>query len=357
MFVVMSLFDKYQRLLNITGALVMLLVMSSGHTAPNPPDSHKLALASVHAAVATLDSGRTIFTKDAERPVPVASITKLMTAMVVLDSGASLDEWLTIEKREKQPPINSYSRLRPGAKLQRRNMLRIMLMSSENLAAYILAHSYKGGYDAFIEAMNAKSKALGMQHTQWVNPSGLSAHNRASAEDLVKMVSAAAGYKIIREFTQTDFYSAVFRNPRHSLPYGNTNPLVHRADWDIRLSKTGYLNVAGQCLAVVVGSEGQEYVMVFLNAFGRRSPLGDVGRVTQWLETGTGGKVARVARYYAQRKTRQFNQIDKLSKDAIILAAAKRPLAPKTHETHKTQPLQHLIRLSAPLREVYLPLH
>lgn len=285
-------------------------------------DTNKLKLASVHAAVAELESGRTLFTKDAHRSVPVASISKLMTAMVVLDSGANMDEWLRVKKRVIQPPVKSHSRIRRGSELQRRNLLRIMLMSSENLAAYTLAANYKGGFPAFIKAMNAKAKTLGMTHTHWVNPSGLSKHNQASAADVVKMVTAAAGYKTIRAFTQTGYYTAVFRHPRYALNYGNTDPLVHRAKWDIRLTKTGYLNVAGQCLAVVANIDGKDIVMVMLDSFGRHSPLGDVSRITRWLRTGSGGKVARAARTYEQRKTQQYMLADKAAKTYVSLAAA-----------------------------------
>lgn len=287
-------------------------------------DASALKLASVHAAIVSLDSGKLLYEKDVERPVPVASITKLMTAMVVLDADPDMDEWLRIVEREHPPPIEAYSRLERGTVLQRKDLLRIMLMSSENLAAYVLAHHYPGGYKRFVDAMNKKSQAIGMHHTLWVNPSGLSAQNRATAADLVTMVRAAYDYETIREYTQTDYYTVVLFEPRRVLHFGNSNSLLHHDDWDIRLSKTGYLDAAGQCLAMVVALDGEKIIMVFLNAFGRLSPPGDMRRVAHWLRTNEGSTVARQARRYEQRKTRQFARADLIaaSENTFVSMAA-----------------------------------
>jgi len=332
---------------------VSAYAQTSNPVGADPLDPKKLKLASVHAAVADLQSGDLLFIKDAQRQVPVASISKLLTAIVVLDSEAPMEEWLTISERKQQPPIESFTRLKLGSQLQRKDLLRIMLMSSENLAAYELAQNYAGGYSAFITAMNAKAKALDMLQSQWVNPSGLSEQNRASAADIVKLITAAAGYAKIREYTQTTFYSARFRKPSYSLPYGNTNPLVHRSDWDIRLSKTGYLDAAGQCLALVVNVEGREIVMAFLDSLGRRSPLGDTGRTTRWLKTGSGGSVARAARRYEHRKTRSYQVADNLAGTYISLDAPDRELQ---KQNRQSQPLRWLIPLTAPPRRAFLSL-
>jgi D-alanyl-D-alanine endopeptidase (penicillin-binding protein 7) len=260
-----------------------------------------IRLASVHAVVGSLDSEEILFAKRQDTAVPIASITKLMTAMVVLDEGQSLDEWLPIVKRKKSHGKNAYSRLRIGSEAKRELMLRLTLMSSENLAAYSLAHHYPGGVEAFVKAMNAKAAELGMDDSQFDDPSGLSTGNRSTAADLLKMVRAAYGYETIREHSTTYQYTATFRKPKHSMPYGNTNPLTASSRWDVWLSKTGYLNEAGRCLVMVTEIEEQPIVMVLLNSFGTRTPLGDAGRVRRWLQTGSSGEVAAAAMEYERR--------------------------------------------------------
>jgi len=260
-----------------------------------------IMLASVHAVVGSLDSEEVLFAKRQDTPVPIASITKLMTAMVVLDEGQPLDEWLPIVKRKKTHGKNAYSRLRIGSEARRDLLLRLTLMSSENLAAYSLAHHYPGGVEAFVRAMNAKAAKLGMGDSRFDDPSGLSTGNRSTAADLLKMVRAAHGYERIREHSTTYQYTASFRKPRHSMAYGNTNPLTASSRWEVDLSKTGYLNEAGRCLVMVTEIEEQPIVMVLLNSFGTRTPLGDAGRVRRWLQTGSSGEVAAAAMEYERR--------------------------------------------------------
>lgn len=267
------------------------------------PDPAKLELASVHAAVADLDSGDTLYRKNADRVVPIASITKVMTAMVVLDSGAELDEWLTIVEREQAAPNNAYTRLRRGSQARRRDLLKIALMASENHAAYVLARHHPGGLAAFVDAMNARAQALGMERTRFVDPSGLSNANRATANDLLRLVSAASDYPLIREFTDSSRHTVRFRHPRYRLRYGNTNILVYRNHWDIGLSKTGYLDEAGRCLVLVTRINERPVAMVLLDSFGRRTPVGDAGRIRRWFETGESGSIAAAARRYEERKT------------------------------------------------------
>ena len=269
------------------------------------PDPAKLELASVNAAVADLETGDVVYRKNADRVVPIASITKVMTAIVVLDSGADLDEWLTVVERERAAPNNAYTRLRRGSQARRRDLLKVALMASENHAAYVLARHHPGGLTAFVDAMNARAEALGMEHTRFVDPSGLSSANRSTADDLLRLIRAASDYPLIREFTDSPRHTVRFRYPRYRLRYGNTNVLVYRRHWDIGLSKTGYLNEAGRCLVLVTEIEQRPVAMVLLDSFGRRTPVGDAGRIRRWLETGEGGSIAAAARRYEQRKSSQ----------------------------------------------------
>jgi serine-type D-Ala-D-Ala endopeptidase (penicillin-binding protein 7) len=267
-----------------------------------------LQLASVNAMVTDLASGQPLYRKYAEVAVPIASVTKLMTAMVVLDSGMPLEQWLTIVGWGRKQEKNAYSRLRVGSEAQRGELLRIALMSSENLATHVLASHHPGGVSAFVEDMNAKARALGMNDTRFVDPAGLSPDNRSTASDLAAMVRAAHGYAAIREYSTGYQHVVQFRNPRYTLPYGNTNPLVASSRWNVDLTKTGYLTEAGRCLVLVTEIDQRPVAMVLLNSFGTRSPLGDAGRVRRWLTTGESGQVAGAARLYEQERTAEFRQ-------------------------------------------------
>ena len=267
-------------------------------------DPQGLELASVHAAIGPL-TGRqedVWYSKRADHAVPVASLTKLMTAMVVLEAEQPLDEWLTIVERTEEVEKNAYSRMRIGSELTRGTLLRLTLMSSENLASHVLASHYPGGRTAFIEAMNAKAESLGMTATRFVDPSGLSTQNRSTATDMLTMVRAAFQHDHLRYFSTTAHHTARFRSPVYTLGYGNTNSLVSHGQWDVQLSKTGYLKEAGRCLAMVADIDGQPVAMVFLNSRGTRTPLGDAGRTRRWLATGEGGPVAPAAREYEQEQ-------------------------------------------------------
>ena len=280
-------------------------VAEDGPAAAEMPDPANLELASVHAAVADLESGEVLYRKNADRVVPIASITKLMTAIVVLDSGADLDQWLTIVEREEAAPNNAYTRMRRGSQARRGDLLQVALMASENHAAYVLARHHPGGLSAFVAAMNSTADALGMEDTHFVDPSGLSSRNRSTADDLMRLVRAASDYPLIHEYTDSPRHTIRFRYPRYRLRYGNTNVLVYRRHWDIGLSKTGYLDEAGRCLVLVTRIEERPVAMVLLDSFGRRTPIGDVGRVRRWFETGESGSIATAARRYEQRKSEQ----------------------------------------------------
>ena len=271
-------------------------------------DRANVHLGSISAAVVEMASGEVIYLKNARSVRPVASITKLMTAMVVLDAGLPLDEVLTITREDRDTLKNTYSRVRFGSKLSRHDLLLIALMSSENRAAAALGRNYPGGTEGFVDAMNAKAEELGMTGTRFVDATGLSPGNVSTASDLVKMVRAAAGYRLISEFTTKPSYTAHFRSPRYSLPYVNTNVLVRRGEWDIALSKTGYIREAGRCLVMLTELDGREVAMVMLDSFGKWTPVGDAGRIKRWIHTGESGDIAAAARRYERRKTSQLEQ-------------------------------------------------
>jgi len=289
--------------------LCLPLAVSAQQKGASVAGAQNLNLASVNAAVAMVGSNELVFGRNADRPVPIASITKVMTALVVLESGAPLNEWLVFEKRHTAAAANAYTRIRIGSTMRRADVLRIALMSSENFAAYTLARSHPGGFDAFVDAMNAKAKALGMMNTHFVDPTGLSAENLSTAGDLVKLVNAAAKHPEIREYSTTSYFRGNFRNPRYSLSFGNTNALVHRESWGVELSKTGYLSEAGRCLVMISEMNGKQVVTVLLDSLGTRSPMGDAGRIKRWLDTGASGQVAKAARQYAQEKNAAYNAV------------------------------------------------
>lgn len=266
----------------------------------------ELQLASVNAAVAYADEEELVYGKNADRPVPIASITKLMTALVVMESGEPLTEWLTFQKRHIPAPANAYTRIRVGSELRRADVLRIALMSSENFAAYTLARHHPGGYDAFVEAMNATARELGMVNTTFVDATGLSVNNRSTAADLVRLVKAASKYPEIQEYSTTRYFTGQFRQPRYRLAFGNTNVLVHRESWGVGISKTGYLADAGRCLVMLSSMDGRPVVTVLLDSLGTRSPMGDAGRIKRWLTTGDGGSVAPAARTYERKKNATY---------------------------------------------------
>lgn len=273
---------------------------SSAVAAERDPD--KLQLASVSALVAPLGSEMPEYAKRADWVTPIASVTKLMTALVVLESGAPLDEWLPVVERHFPAAANAYSRIRPKSEATRKDLVHLAMMSSENYAAYLLARHHPGGYDAFIAAMNAKARELGMLNSRFVDSSGLSDQNVSTATDLMKLANAAFQHELIREVSTRPSQWMRFREPRYGLQYGNTNPLVRSSRWDVLMSKTGYLDAAGRCLVMVVNMADKPRVVVLLDSVGTRTPLGDAGRIRRWLETGVGGRVAQAALNYEQER-------------------------------------------------------
>jgi len=278
-------------------------------TASSQPflDTLKIQLGSVHAAILDIENHETLYSKNAEVAVPIASITKLMMAIIVLESKQPLSEYVTIKPSTDKSKKNAYSRIRINSKLRRKDLLRIALMSSENLSATVLAQSYPGGVSSFVKAMNDKASQLGMLNTRFVDSNGLSPKNVSTASDLAKLVAAASKFEKIKVFSTTRNYTANFKSPRYKLGYGNTNPLVHRKSWEILLTKTGYIREAGRCLVMITEIDGREVVLVLLDSFGKRTPQGDAGRVRRWITTGSSGPIAGAALRYEQEKTKKMS--------------------------------------------------
>lgn len=214
---------------------------------------------------------------------PIASITKLMTALVVLEAEQPMDEILPITAADRDSERNTYSRLIVGARLSRATLLKLALMSSENRAAHALGRNYPGGLTAFTLAMNAKAKALGMEHARFVDPTGLSSNNVASPEDLSKLVIAASKNKIIREYS-TDKELTV-KVGRQMLTFHSTNKLVSNPGWNVVLQKTGYINEAGRCLVMKTVINGRGVIIVLLDSFGKYTRVADAKRIRSWVES------------------------------------------------------------------------
>jgi D-alanyl-D-alanine endopeptidase (penicillin-binding protein 7) len=245
------------------------------------PDT--LALRSSVAYVVDQNTQEMLFDKNSRAVVPIASITKLMTAMVVLDSHAALNEELQVTDEDRDYEKYTGSRLAVGSVLNREDMLHIALMASENRAAAALSRYYANGRPGFIAAMNAKAKSLGMMDTHFENSTGLTSQNVSSARDLVKMVNAAYQYPLIRKFS-TDTSYDVFTGKRN-IAYRSTNALIRNPSWDIGLQKTGFINEAGECLVMQATINGRPVVMVLLDSSGKYSRFADAGRLRSYLDT------------------------------------------------------------------------
>lgn len=229
------------------------------------------------------ESGQVLYQKNSDVILPIASITKLMTAMVVLDARQNLDEPLTIGEEDMDYLRGTRSRLAVGTTLTREEMLRLALMSSENRAAAALARHYPGSTPAFVAAMNRKAAALGLGDTRFFDPTGLDAANVSSARDLGRLVAAAARYPLVREFsTSTEYAVNVNGRPRW---FHNTNALVGSPDWQIGVSKTGYISESGKCLVMQAWLSDKPMIIVLLDSWGRLTRIGDANRIKRWIET------------------------------------------------------------------------
>ncbi|WP_058913840.1 D-alanyl-D-alanine endopeptidase [Entomohabitans teleogrylli] len=263
-------------------------------------------IASGSAMIVDLQTNKVIYASHPDLVRPMASITKVMTAMVVLDARQPLDEMLSVDISQTPEMKGIYSRVRLNSQISRKNMLLLALMSSENRAAASLAHHYPGGYAAFIRAMNAKAKALGMTHTRYVEPTGLSVDNVSTARDLSKLLIATKQYPLIGQLSTTREDMATFSHPAYTLPFRNTNHLVYRDDWNIQLTKTGFTNAAGHCLIMRTLINKRPVALVVMDAFGKYTHFADASRLRSWLETGKITPVPAAAMSYKRQKAAQM---------------------------------------------------
>ena len=300
--------------MNIRLALVSLFfalagtVANASETTLAPRDTSQLHIASGSAMLVDLQTNKVIYASNPDVVVPIASVTKLMTGMVVLDAKQNMDEYISINISDTPEMKGVFSRVKLNSEMPRKEMLLITLMSSENRAAASLAHHYPGGYAAFIAAMNAKAKALGMNSTRYVEPTGLSIHNVSTARDLSKLVQAAHKYPLLTQLSTTKEKTVSFRKPSYTLGFSNTDHLVNRANWDIKLTKTGFTNQAGHCLVLVTSMGNRPVSLVILDAFGKLTHFADASRIRKWVETGKSGSVPDVALQYKADKNLKARQ-------------------------------------------------
>ena len=241
-----------------------------------------LALKSSVAFVMDQDTKEVLFRKNELAVLPIASITKLMTGLLVSEANLSMSEMVTITQNDVDTEKGSSSRLRVGTELSRGELLHLALMSSENRAAHALGRSYPGGLSYFVQLMNQKAKLMGMRDTRFVEPTGLSSKNQSSARDLATLVNVAHADPLLRELSTSIGYEVDVGNK--TLQYKNTNRLVKSPDWDIGLQKTGYISEAGQCLVMQARVAGRQLIMVFLDSAGKLSRIADAERVRRWVE-------------------------------------------------------------------------
>ncbi|MFO1220264.1 MAG: D-alanyl-D-alanine endopeptidase [Burkholderiaceae bacterium] len=240
-----------------------------------------LDLKSSVALVVDQETDEVLLSKNSEAVLPIASITKLMTMVVVVDAGQSMDETLRVERVALDTPRNNRSRLKVGAELSRGELMHLALMSSENRAAFTLGANYPGGLPALVEAMNRKAQELGMHDSRFVEPTGLSSDNRSSASDLALLVKAAYQQPVLRQYSTTP--DAAVPVGRQMVQFRNTNALVRSPSWEIGLQKTGFISEAGRCLVMQAQLAGRKLIMVLLDSAGRYSRIGDAERIRRWL--------------------------------------------------------------------------
>jgi D-alanyl-D-alanine endopeptidase (penicillin-binding protein 7) len=244
--------------------------------------SDELALNASVAYVIDQDTHEVLLSKNDQAVLPIASITKLMTGVLVSEAHLSMDEPLTIEQEDVDTEKHSSSRLGVGTTLTRGELLHLALMSSENRAAHALARTFPGGLENFIGLMNSKATQLGMRDTRYVEPTGLSSKNQSSAKDLATLVNYAYNDSLLRELTTSASYSVEVG--KRMLQFRTTNRLVRNPEWEIGLQKTGFINEAGQCLVMQAKIAGRKFIMVFLDSAGKLGRIGDAERVRRWIE-------------------------------------------------------------------------
>jgi len=254
---------------------------SFGHQFGLQKAEDALDLKSSVALVVDQDTNEVLFSKNPEAVLPIASITKLMTALVVTEAALPLDEMLVVTQDDVDATVGSTSRLRVATQLNRGEMLHLALMASENRAAHVLGRTYPGGIRSFVAAMNAKAQLLGMSGTRFVEPTGLSSDNQSSAADLTRLVRAASAHPVIADLS-TSLEASVPVGSRQ-VQFRNTNGLVRNPEWEIGLQKTGYIAAAGRCLVMQTQLAGRKLIMVLLDSAGRYSRMGDAERIRKWL--------------------------------------------------------------------------
>ena len=264
-------------------ALFFVLALTIGFAQAQPQKVVYLRSAAVMVQDAA--TGEVVINKNSEAVVPIASITKLMTAMIILDRGLDLEQRIVVSRDDVDTVKGTRSRLMPGTTLTRDELLLVALMASENRAAAALGRTYPGGVPAFVKAMNEKAAELGMTDSHFVEPTGLSPSNVSSPRDLVKLVRAAHGYPLIREYSTRD--RATVKAFNRQLRFVNTNGLVRNSHWDIELSKTGYISEAGRCLVMHVRLASKDLIVVLLDSWGKQSRIADANRIRKWLEMST----------------------------------------------------------------------
>lgn len=268
-----------------TGAWFLLALALS---AAPPASFGRLSLKSASALVLDQSTGQALVEKQAAAVVPIASLTKLMTAMVLLDAHLDPAELLTITSDDKDSLRHSRSRLPVGTRLPREQALLLALLASENRAAHALGRTYPGGLASFVKAMNAKARELGLSGAHFEDPSGLSSGNVATAWDLARIIQAAYRYPEIRDFSTRP--ETTIQAGRRSIQFPNTNALVRNPRWNIGLSKTGYIEEAGRCLVMQAMLANRPVLVILLDSWGKYTRLGDANRIKQWLETRSGSK-------------------------------------------------------------------
>ena len=242
----------------------------------------QLDLKSSVALVIDQETHEVLFSKNDSAVLPIASLTKLMTGLIVSEAKLPMDEMIIISQDDVDTEKGSGSRLRVGTTMTRGEALHLALMSSENRAAHALGRTHPGGMSAFVALMNAKARLLGMKHTKYVEPTGLSSRNQSSAHDLAMLVNTAHQDPVLRELSTSPGYQMAVGN--RTLQYNNTNRLIKNPEWNIGLQKTGYISEAGQCLVMQVKIAGRKLIMVFLDSAGKLSRIGDAERVRKWME-------------------------------------------------------------------------
>jgi len=263
-------------------ALLIALAAVSTPVASRGDEPREPALKSQAALVVDQGSGEILLGKNSQSKLPIASLTKLMTAIVTLDAELDPGELIPITKADVDRLRGSHSRLRVGTTLTRDELLHLALMASENRAASALANAYPGGKEACVLAMNLKAQLLGMSGTRFEDGTGLSGRNISTAQDLAKLVQAAHSYPKIRDYTTSTSYQV--KVGHRAMRFGNTNRLTRSSRWDIGLSKTGYIAEAGQCLVMQVTLAGRSIIIVLLDSWGKYTRVGDATRIRKWLE-------------------------------------------------------------------------